>query len=84
MALRILILEDILNFLSMLDSPGTYIMCIVFAMIIIPFYVKGVHEHLKNPQAYYMVSFEKKLWAGFIIIIVLFIFGVVNFIRFLP
>ncbi len=84
MAVRILILEEIYNFLKLIDSPGTYLMCIVFAMVVIPFYVRAVHDQIKNPQEYHMVSFEKTLWVGFVLIIFLLVFGVANFLRFLP
>lgn len=78
------LLDNFFGFLRLLDSPGTYIMWIVIGLIFVPFYVKNVHNQLKNPQEYYMMSFEKKFWMGLIFIIAWLVFGFVNFMRFVP
>jgi len=78
------VIEDVFNFLRLFDNPGTYIMWIVLGLVFVPYYIKSVHSQLKNPQEYYMVSFEKKFWMGLIFIIAWLAFGVVNFMRFLP
>jgi len=76
------IIEDLFNFIAVFDNPGTYIMWIVIGMVFVPFYVKSVYNQLKNPQEYYMMSFEKKFWMGLIFIIAWIVFGVANFMRF--
>lgn len=78
------LIQDVFNFLKLFDSPGTYLMWIVLGMVFVPFYVKSVHSQFRNPQEYYMVSFEKKFWMGLIFIIAWLVFGVANFMRFLP
>ncbi|NIP40004.1 MAG: hypothetical protein GTN39_00635 [Candidatus Aenigmarchaeota archaeon] len=78
------LIQDLFNFLRLFDTPGTYIMWIVIGMVFVPFYVKSIHNQLKNPQDYYMMSFEKKFWMGLIFIIAWIVFGVANFMRFLP
>ncbi|NIO19698.1 MAG: hypothetical protein GTN76_02845 [Candidatus Aenigmarchaeota archaeon] len=77
-------IQYIFDFLRLFDSPGTYIMWIVLGLVFVPFYVKSVYFQLKNPQEYYMMSFEKKFWMGLIFIIAWLVFGAVNFMRFLP
>ena len=84
MAVRILILEELLIFLKLFDSPGTYIMIMVLGLVLVPFYLSAIRHHLKNPQEYHAVSFENIFWAGLLLIIFLVVFGFVNFIRFLP
>jgi|GEM_PF-2196661 len=78
------LIEDFFGFLMLFDTPGTYIMWIVIGMVFVPFYVKSVYAQLKNPQEYYMMSFEKKFWMGLIFIIAWIVFGFVNFMRFVP
>jgi hypothetical protein len=76
-------LQNVFEMFSFLDSPGTYIMLMVIGLVIIPFYVKGVYSHIKNPQDYHMTSFEEKFWLGLFIIAALILFGYLNFTRFL-
>jgi hypothetical protein len=78
------LLDNFFGFLSLFDSPGTYIMWIVIGLVFVPFYVKGVYTQLKNPQEYYMMSFEKKFWMGLIFITAWIVFGFANFMRFVP
>lgn len=76
--------KEFLDFLVSFDNPGTYIMIMVFGLVLLPFYLRNVHEHFKNPHKYYMVSFEKKFWTGLLVVTFLIVFGLVNYIRFLP
>ena len=87
MAVKIVLpafVKEFIDFIMMLDNPGTYIMVIVFAMVLVPFYMRGVYYHMKHPHEFHYFSFEKKFWIGFFIITILTVYGVVNFIRFLP
>ncbi len=76
--------ENFMNFIKPLDNPGTYLMCIVIGMVLVPFYIRGVHHHIKNPHEHHLISFETMFWLGFFLIVFLIAFGAVNFIRFLP
>jgi hypothetical protein len=67
-----------------LDTPGLYIMMIVFGLTIVPFYLKGVYRQVTNPQEYYMMSFERTLLIGFIVIAALLLVGFSNLMRFMP
>ena len=87
MAVKIVLpafVKEIIDIILLLDNPGTYLMMIVFGMVLVPFYIRSVHYHIKNPQEYHMMSFEKKFWIGFFVITALLVIGAVNFIRFLP
>lgn len=67
-----------------LDTPGIYLMMIVFGLVLVPFYLKSVYRQITNPQEYYMMSFEKTLVIGFIIIGALLLIGASNLLRFMP
>jgi hypothetical protein len=74
--------DKLSEFLGGIDTPGTYIMWIVIGLVLVPFYVKSVYNQFKNPAEYYMISFEKTIIMGAIFFAAWFIFGVVNFFRF--
>ncbi len=82
MAVRIAALEYLADSLKPIDTPGTYIMMMVLGMVFVPFYVKMVQAHLKNPEDYYAMSFEKKFFIGLLAIAFLIGFGLVNYLRF--
>jgi hypothetical protein len=82
MAVRFLLLEDLLNFLSLFDNPGTYIMMIVLGMAILPFYLKSINRQLRNPEESYMVSFGGKFFTGLLFVAFLIFWGLYNFFRF--
>jgi len=84
MAVRIVLFENLAALFALLDSPGTYIMIMVFGLVLVPYYTGLVRHHLNNPQSYHTVSFEGKFWAGLLVIIFLLVYGLINFIRFLP
>ena len=65
-------LEEIIR---AIDTPGVYIMMIVFGLVFVPYYIKIVHRQVTNPQEYHMMSFEKSLIIGFIIIAGLVLIG---------
>ena len=67
-----------------IDTPGVYIMIMVFGLVLVPYYLKSIHSHVTRPQEYYMVSFEKTLLIGFTLIVGLILFGLSNLLRFMP
>ena len=73
-----------MNFIRPLDNPGIYIMLMVLGLVIIPFYLKSITRHLSHPEGYYAASLEKKLLIGLVVIAGLILFGILNFLRFIP
>ena len=79
-----LLLVGTVEYLSFLDSPGTYTLIMIIGFVMAPFYVKNVYHQYANPHQYEHVSLTRKVLSGLAIILAFVLFGYVNFIRFLP
>ncbi len=79
-----ILLMETLAYFSFLDSPGTYVMMMIAACVMMPVLYKSVYNQYTDPHGYYSMSLTRKIVIGLVIIAVLLSVGYFNFIRFIP
>jgi hypothetical protein len=79
-----LLIMGTVEYLGFLDSPGTYLIVMVIGFVIVPFSAKGIYHQYVNPHMYEHKSLLRRVVINVSIILVIVLFGYLNFIRFLP